>query len=138
MVEHWWSTKPVVAKLSDFGESRASLLQTRSVLQSKTQNLNRGLPAYMAPEALTGSSLSADISGLKAMDIWSVGMTFFHLLNPGARHPYAEEINGLSNVSVVDQLKARMSNDMLPHHLDKYRIMQVEQSFHFQTCVYVL
>jgi serine/threonine protein kinase len=130
-IQYWWSTRPAVAKLSDFGESRASLLQTRSVVQSRTQNLNRGSPAYMAPEALIGSTKTADIRDLKSMDMWSVAMTLFHLLNPSARHPYAEEINSLSNVPVVDQLKTFMLNKQLPLHIAKYKMMQVKVTILF-------
>lgn len=110
-IQQWWNTRPVVAKLSDFGESRASLLQTRSALRSRTQNLNRRSPD-LAPD-------------LKAMDVWSLGMTFFHLLNPGTRHPFSYEIDGSSAVSVIDQLKSFFVNKQLPNHMDKYVDMQV-------------
>lgn len=124
-IQQWWNTRPVVAKLSDFGESRASLLQTRTALRSRTQNLNRGSPAYMAPEALLGTASSADVNDLKAMDVWSLGMTFFHLLNPGTRHPFSYEIDGSSAVPVIDQLKSFFVNKQLPNHMDKYVDMQV-------------
>jgi serine/threonine protein kinase len=78
-IQRVWSTKPVVAKLSDFGESRARLLQTRTVLQSRTNDIQR----------------------------------------------FADEIDGLSPVPIVDQLKNLMANNNLPSHVDKYKIMQV-------------
>ena len=37
-----WSHQPVVCKLTDFGESRSLFLQTRSVCQSRTLDIDRG------------------------------------------------------------------------------------------------
>jgi serine/threonine protein kinase len=124
-----WSTNPVIAKLSDFGESRATLVQTQSLLQSRTQNLNRGSPAYMVPEALTGTCLSANVTDLKAMDIWSTGMIFYHLLNPSIRHPFSEEVDNTSQIPVLDQLKMLLSRHQLPHMVNKYKNMQVTHIF---------
>jgi serine/threonine protein kinase len=47
----WWSTKPVTAVLTDFGEERSKLVQTKTVYNTYTNRLFRGSPAYMAPEA---------------------------------------------------------------------------------------
>lgn len=120
-----WTNKPVIAKLSDFGESRAILIQTQTVLRSRTHNMIRGSPAYMAPEALTGSVESASLSDLKAMDVWSAGMTFYHLLNPSARYPFAEYIDNHTRIPVVDQLTSCLLQAKLPTHVAKYRDMQV-------------
>ncbi len=127
-IEFWWATQPVVAKLSDFGESRASLLQTKTILQSRTTNLNRGSPAYMAPEAVLGTSISANMTDLKAMDVWSLGMIIFHLLNPSVRHPFSEDLDINSQVAITDQLKSYLSAKRLPRHVTKYQSMQVNHS----------
>jgi serine/threonine protein kinase len=121
-----WASKPVVAKLSDFGESRASLIQTRSLLQSKTINLNRGSPAYMAPEAINACSSPADLNELKQMDIWSTGMIMYHLLNPSVRHPYSEDIDSANALPIVEQLKQNLADKKLPSMVDKYKQMQVQ------------
>jgi serine/threonine protein kinase len=124
-ITYCWTNSPITAKLSDFGESRASLQQTVTVLNSKTHNLLRGSPGYMSPEALTGACVSADFDELKAMDIWSAGMTLFHLLNPSARHPFADK---LDSHALVDQLKS-LKKKILPTHSEKYRAMQLIITF---------
>ena len=43
---------PVMCKLSDFGNSRSLLVQTQTVLSTKTDKLDRGTVVYMAPEIL--------------------------------------------------------------------------------------
>ena len=47
-----WEQRPLVCKLTDFGESRSTKIQTNSILQSQTARVNRGTPIYMAPEML--------------------------------------------------------------------------------------
>ena len=49
-IRKFWDTKPIIAKLTDFGESRSKLIQTSTLLHSKTFNINRGTPVFMAPE----------------------------------------------------------------------------------------
>jgi serine/threonine protein kinase len=89
-----WSVRPVIAKLSDFGESRSSMLQTRSSLNSATARLNRGSPAYMAPEAPAGNAFTvAHMDSLLAMDVWSFAMILLHLLNLNVRYPSAAEMD---------------------------------------------
>lgn len=76
-----FSEDPVKCKLTDFGESRATFLQTQTLLESQTHRVNRGTPAYMAPEThlnTTSSAVSHD--DLKKADIWSFGMTMYSLL----------------------------------------------------------
>ena len=45
-----FSSNPIMCKFTDFGESRATYLQTQTLVQSRTQRVNRGTPIYMAPE----------------------------------------------------------------------------------------
>ena len=122
-VQHWWMIKPVIAKLTDFGESRSALLQTRTLIQTSTTNVNRGSPVYMAPEALLGSGEPATLKDLQKMDIWSLGMTIFHILNPNARHPYSMEIDEQQPPSQIDALKQYIGNKQLPLHSEKYSIL---------------
>ena len=46
-----WSKRLVICKITDFGESRSELIQTQSLnMTAQTPNINRGTPAFMAPE----------------------------------------------------------------------------------------
>ena len=47
-----YQSRPVACKLTDFGESRSLLIQTQTVLASKTNNVTRGTVVYMAPDIL--------------------------------------------------------------------------------------
>ena len=84
-----WLNKPVVAKLTDFGESRAKLIQTATLVHTRTNNVFRGTPVFMAPEIFfhDGTKLR-DLQDLKQMDIWSYSMILFTLLNPDLKYPY--------------------------------------------------
>ena len=86
-------TCPIVCKLTDFGESRARLLQTQTMFETNTQRLQRGTLPFMAPEQLEGPYhiRSASQEDLMAMDIWQLGMTFFCLLNPDVTSPFRLE-----------------------------------------------
>lgn len=120
-VGYWWSVKPVIAKLTDFGESRSSMIQTNTIIQTKNFNLNRGSPAYMAPELTGEEKLSADIDALKAADMWGYGTIIFHLLNPDAVHPYYIEMRDIDeNVSKLQALKQCLLSRCRPAHSDKY------------------
>lgn len=62
------------------------------MVSTATSRLNRGSPAYMAPEAFGANGLRATINDLQKMDIWSFAMVMFHILNPNVRYPYASEL----------------------------------------------
>ena len=47
---------PVVFKLTDFGESKSTLLQTSTIIHAKTMNIERGTKPYMAPEIILEGS----------------------------------------------------------------------------------
>lgn len=93
-------TKPIVAKLTDFGEARTELIQTATVFTThrRTLNVKRGTSPYMAPEILThdgASPLGQD--ELKLADVWSLSMNFFMLLNPDLQFPYFYEYENAKN-----------------------------------------
>ncbi len=124
-VTGYWSVRPVLAKLSDFGESRSSLLQTNTLAKTSTVHLNRGSPAYMAPEAFDGSYFKANLQTLFAMDVWSFAMTLFQLLNPNIRHPYAVEMDTKPNdMDCLEMLKQLHSMKSLPRFDGKYSQFQ--------------
>lgn len=68
-----YQSRPVAWKLTDFGESRSFLVQTQTVLASKTHNVDRGTVVYMAPELLLKEKVlfGASITDLKLADIWA-------------------------------------------------------------------
>ncbi len=85
---------PIICKLTDFGESRSLLIQTKSLLSSKVNELDRGSPAFMAPELLVLEKRPAvaNIHDLKAADMWALGMIMFVLVNPDSKFPYRLEV----------------------------------------------
>ena len=88
---------PVVCKLTDFGESRSTLLKTASIIHAKTMNIERGTKPYMAPEIILEGKLKyATMNDLKAIDIWALGMMFFSIINPDVEFPYEMELNSRS------------------------------------------
>ena len=115
---NWWYTKPVQAMLSDFGEARAPLIATKTVTCTSTTRLNRGSPIYMAPEAFLESLPRASLSDLLFMDIWSLGMTIFHLINPNAKFPFEEELTGQAKPK--KRLKELLGQNQLPKDKPKY------------------
>ena len=92
-IAYAWSHQPVICKLTDFGESRSKVAQSRSVCRSRTVNINRGTIPHMAPEILLGSQISragATIDDLLVVDMWAYGMLLYNLLNPCLHHPCEE------------------------------------------------
>ena len=89
-----YQSRPVAFKLTDFGESRSLLIQTQTVLASKTNNVDRGTLVHMAPELLLKEMalFTASIDDLRLADIWALGMIFFTMINPNLKSPYILEI----------------------------------------------
>ena len=85
---------PAVCKLTDFGESRSTLLQTASIIHAKTMNIERGTKLFVAPEIIPEGKLNyTAMDDLKAIDIWALGMTFFSIINLDVEFPYEVELN---------------------------------------------
>ncbi|KAK3712178.1 hypothetical protein QZH41_005805 [Actinostola sp. cb2023] len=86
--------RPVICKLTDFGESRSAYIQTQTVMASQTSRVDRGTVVYMAPEILVPeqTSFQASLHDLAIADIWSLGMTLFTMINPNIKCPYLIEI----------------------------------------------
>lgn len=119
-ISYWWTNRPIIAKLTDFGESRSDLIQTKTLAQTTTAELYRGSPAYMAPEVLSEQQTRADMTDLQKMDIWALGMVFFHLINPNARHPYAAELEKGEHKNPTGDMKKYMTSHKVPNMLTKY------------------
>ena len=93
-----FSLRPVVCKLTDFGESRSKYLQTNTVLASKTGRVDRGTTVFMSPEILVQgeSKFNASLPELMLSDMWSLGMTVFTMINPSLKCPFLLEIRSSS------------------------------------------
>lgn len=89
-----FQSRPIACKLTDFGESRSLLVQTQSLLASKTNDVDRGTVVYMAPETLVDQMKisGATITDLFLVDVWALGMIFFSMINPSLKHPFLLEM----------------------------------------------
>ena len=100
-------SRPIACKLTDFGENRSQLVQTQSMLASKTNNIDRGTVVYMAPETLVEKMRisNATISDLFLVDIWALGMIIFTMINSNLKYPFRSEIRSAGGISSQEELK---------------------------------
>ena len=107
-----YESRPVVCKLTDFGESRSLLVRTQSLVGSKTNNVDRGTVVYMAPELLVKEMLisGASINDLFLADVWALGMIFFSMINPSLKYPFRAEIRSARGITSQDELKIFISS----------------------------
>ncbi|XP_064635513.1 cyclin-dependent kinase 2 homolog [Lineus longissimus] len=111
--------RPITCKLTDFGESRSDLIQTRTLANANTRTVERGTNPYLAPEAIVPSLMlkSATSADLFKIDIWALGMTIFGILNPGLPFPFREEFEALPKAKDVradptEQFKQHIINKL--------------------------
>ena len=130
-ITKFWETKPIIAKITDFGESRSKLIQTSTLLHSKTANINRGTPVFMAPEICKKETSEMTLDHLKMTDVWSMSMIFFLLINPDRRYPYEEEIRDLkkSGMTPAEIMKNVYANFKLPLQSDKYAKLRINDQW---------
>jgi serine/threonine protein kinase len=67
-----FNVEPIACKLTDFGESRSEQIQTQLMANTRTSNVDRGTPSFMAPEIHTLREVGAE--DLKRIDMWAYGM----------------------------------------------------------------
>ena len=104
--------RPIICKLTDFGESRSQYAQTRmSMLSSRTSRVDRRTVAYMSPEILLPERTSGPLSmaDLMRADVWALGMVFFNLVNPSQRYPYLAEVQKAKVTRRIDDIKMFVS-----------------------------
>lgn len=88
---------PIVCKLTDFGESRSEHIQTQLLANTRTKNVDRGTPSFVAPEVHTLKEASAE--DLKSIDMWAYGMIIYfclQLIN------YRKGLNKSKNFKIID------------------------------------
>lgn len=74
----------------------------------------------MAPKAFLETQTKANLIDLQKLDIWSLGMTMFLLLNPNTSHPYNIEMDEQRGVRAIEVLRRCMEQKRLPKHSKKY------------------
>ena len=118
--------EPIICKLTDFGESRSALLQTKTLLQTNTIHVQKGTMGFMAPEQFQGAFRinQANPSQLMKIDIWQLGMTLFCLMNPNLRSPYQLQFSKDANLdtNIGEFLGQLLNKGVLPEMCLEYHI----------------
>ena len=117
----------IVCKIAYFGLSRSLDTQTRSIIQSRTNDTCRGTPVHMAPEIIDAKLQKASISDFKKTDIWSLGLLSFAAINPNLNTAYFKVIEELGVEFSLDTMKELMVNKKLPVHDNKYESIRVAE-----------
>ena len=111
----------VSCKLTDFGESRSSLIQTQSMVHARTCRLERGTIPFQAPEQiLEGSMTSASVDDLMRMDVWAYGQIAYCVCNPDMQCPYLVEYTAHGSRDIKDVVTKCMVKKSLPEPSTKY------------------
>ena len=99
--------QPIVCQLGDLGEARSELAKTSMILGSThTKHIDRGSPAFMAPETQIDSQLlvTADLNDLKKFDIWALLMTIYIIINLDQSYPFEQILRkSLKNLIVLEK-----------------------------------
>lgn len=99
--------RPIICKLTNFGESRSHYAQTHmSVLASLTSRVDRGTVSYMSPEILLPGRTSGPLSmdDLMRADVWAMDMVFFNLIKSSERFPYLAEVEKVNVTRRIDDI----------------------------------
>ena len=122
--------RPVTCKLADFGERRSEMAQTKTLLSNKTKLVERGTPAFMAPEISVDALklTSVGIEQLKSIDNWALIMTIFVILNPDQEHPFFLDFQNDRKKGVSDSasnlLKKYLKRKCFPTFSRSYLMQQ--------------
>ena len=122
--------RPVICKLADFGEGQSEVAQTKTLLSNKTKLVERGTPAFMAPEIPVDALklTSVGIEQLKSIDNWALIMTIFVILNPDQEHPLFLDFQNDREKGVSDSasnlLKKYLKRKCFPTFSPSYLMQQ--------------
>ena len=86
----------IVHKLGDLGEARSAFVQICMITRNAHTRLNtNGSAAFMASEILIHEELLEfeEIDEMKKIDIWTLFMTLFLVINPNQTHSFELNIN---------------------------------------------
>ena len=117
--------RPIVCKLTDFGESWSLFIQTQLLISSKATTVDRGTVVYTSPELLVEEKCltKASIADLIITNVWALRMVIFTLLSPSLKSPYILEMRA-EGVRTQEQLKKFITKllrkEELPQHNKKY------------------
>ena len=92
--------KPINFKLGDLGKARSVYTQTNALTgKNCTIAIHRGSLAFMVPELIIEelSIASAGMDELKTVDVWTVSMTFFTILNPDQSYQLQNDLKNIPN-----------------------------------------
>ena len=111
-----FNEKPIICKLGDLGEGRSQATQTKTMVSNVTKMVNRGSPAFMAPEISLDQYMleTASIEQLKAIDNWALLMTIFIVMNPDQEYPFELDVKEQQNTK-----KQTSQLNLLRQHLKK-------------------
>ena len=82
--------EPIICRLTDFGEARFSIHQTKTMVTTKANLTGIGTVPFMVLEILPGDCLTnqACPDDLFKVDVWAFGMTLFCLLSTDLKYPF--------------------------------------------------
>ncbi len=128
----------IICKLTDFGESRSDEIQTHLVANTRTENVNRGTPSFMAPEIKIVDAVGTD--DLKRIDMWAYGMVIYCIVNPDAKLPFYFDVKkageswvGPERFDAIAFTEEKPANQERPIHSCKYH--QLRQTCEWRTLV---
>ena len=122
--------KPIICKLGDLSEGRSQATQTKTIVSNVTKMVNRGSPAFMAPEISLDQYIleTASIEQLKAIDNWALLMTIFIVMNPDQEYPFEldvkEQQNTKKQTSQLNLLRQHLKEKLFPSSSPSYLSMQ--------------
>ena len=127
--------KPITCKVGDLGEARSTLTRTNGLcVNSRTNGINRGSQAFMAPEiSIIGGLINASIDDLKAVDVWAVLMTFFVVLNPDQKYPFEILLKNNPHQNIEHAFKSHLARRRPPPASDH---LKVTQALYYQNLRY--
>ena len=73
----------------------------------------------MAPEIHTGQLAGASQDDLKMVNIWSLGILAYAMVNPNLSYPYWKECESSDAMLNEDVMKGFMQKHQLPRHNPK-------------------
>ena len=134
--------KPIICKLGDLGEVRLQATHRKTMVSNVTKMVNRGTPAFMAPEIYLDLYMlqTASIEQLKAIGNWALLMAIFTVMNPSQEYPFEfdvkEQQNTTKQTSQLNLLHQHLKKNLFPSPSPSYLSMQASY-LHAAFCVSV-